>query len=184
MPRSTSSETSYTRAPARRGHGNPGALIGLGLLMLGFALLVLTLQTQTNEAYINHAAVSQKVLQAQWSIWLQIPKLVFGSGIPGPDIGPDDLPGIVIGQGVELVYLSLIAGFQIATHSSQKFGKVLGVIIVVFLLAIAIFDFWTDLAYGNISSEAHFIFAVFCTFVIGFFPTWGLALIEHGWKRL
>ena len=159
-------------------------LMLLGVLILVFALLVITLQTQTNEAYINGTAHRGNILQAQWSIWLQIPKLMFGSNVPGPDVSPDDLPGIIIGQGVELVYVALIAGLEIAMHSSKKLGRLLGAIVIILLLLISIFDFSTDLIYGNVSPTAHLVFAIFCTLVIGFFPTWGFSLIEHGWKRL
>lgn len=185
MPaRRTTAETAPTRAPARRGHGNPGALILLGLGLVGFAILVITLQTQTNEAYINGTEHVDNIMQAQWSIWLQLPKLMFGSAVPGPDVSPNELPGIIIGQGIELAYLALIGGLEIALLTSQKLGRLLGAIVIILLFLIAIFDFYTDLAYGNVSPQAHVIFAVFCTLVVGFFPTWGLTLIEHGWKRL
>lgn len=184
--RRASSTDVLTRAPARRGHGgNPGLLIALGLLLEFFALLVITLQTQTNEAFINGTQYADgNILQAQWSIWTQLPKLVFGDAIWGPDVHPDDLPGIVIGQGVELVYLALVAGLEIALHTSNKLGRLLGAIVVIFLALITIFNFYTDLVYGNVSPTAHVMFALFCTLVAGFFPSWGIALIEHGWKRL
>jgi hypothetical protein len=181
--RSTSSET-LTRAPARRGHGSPITLILFGLLLLGFAGLVITLQTQTNEAFVNGTQHTGNIIQAQWTIWLQIPKLMFGSNVPGPEVSSDDLVGIILGQGVELVYLALIGGLEIAIHTSNKLGRLLGAVVIIFMILICIFDFYTDLVYGNVSPAAHFIFAVFCTLVAGFFPTWGLTLIEHGWKRL
>jgi hypothetical protein len=158
-------------------------LVLTGLLLLGFALLVITLQTQTNEAYINGTERTGSILQAQWSIWLQIPKLMFGSVVPGPDVTPDDLPGIIMGQGVELTYIALISGLEIALHTSKRMGRFVGAIAIILLVLISIFDFYTDLVYGNVSQEAHIAFAVFCTFVIGFFPIWGITLIEHGWKR-
>lgn len=174
-----------TRAPARRGQGgNPGMLILLGVLLLGFALLIITLQTQTNEAYINGTQHTDSTIQAQWSIWLQIPKLVFGASVPGPNVSPDELIGVIIGQGIELVYLALIGGLEITMHTSKKLGRLIGAIIIILLFLIAIFNFYTDLVYGNVSPQAHIIFAIFCTLVVGFFPTWGIALIEHGYRRL
>jgi hypothetical protein len=178
---SASSET--TRAPARRGHGSPGALILLGLILLGFAGLVITLQTQTNEAYINGTQHTGNIIQAQWTIWLQIPKLMFGSNVPGPEVSPDDLVGIILGQGIELVYLALIAALQLTMHTSSRLGRLIGTVVLIFLFVIAVFNFYTDLVYGNVSPVAHAAFALFCTLVAGFFPTWGLALIQHGWKR-
>ena len=180
---SSSSGTASTRAPARGG-GNPGALIILGVLLLGFALLIVTLQTQTNEAYINGTQQTDEVMQAQWTIWLQIPKLAFGDAVPGPAITTENINGIIVGQGIELVYVSIVSGIGIAMATTRKMGRVVGAIALVGLILISIFDFYTDLVYGNVSPFAHFIFAVFCTFVIGFFPPWGLSLIEHGFKRI
>ncbi len=180
-----SADTTNTRAPARRGQGgNPGMFILLGALMLGFAFLIVTLQTQTNEAYVNGNTQSSEKMQAQWSIWLQIPKLMFGDNVPGPDVTSDDLLGVILGQGIELSYITTITGREIAMHTSQKVGRLVGAISIILLILMSIFDFYTDLIYGNASPQAHFMFAVFCTFVIGFFPTWGLTLIEHGIKRL
>ena len=180
---SSSSGTASTRAPARGG-GNPGALIILGVLLLGFALLIVTLQTQTNEAYINGTQQTDEVMQAQWTIWLQIPKLAFGDAVPGPAITTENINGIIVGQGIELVYISIVTSMGIAMATTRKLGRIMGAIAIVGLIAISLFDFYTDLVYGNVSPMAHFIFAVFCTFVIGFFPAWGLSLIEHGFKRI
>lgn len=174
---------SNTRAPAR-GNGNPGMLIILGLLMLGFSILIVTLQTQTNEAYINHEQQKSEQIQAQWNIWLQIPKLMFGDKVSGPAVTSDDLSGIIVGQGTELVYLATIIGRRTTAHASRKAGRVLGIIAIIFLIGLCIFDFYTDAIYGVASPDAHLIYAIFCTFVIGFFPTWGLTMIEHGVKQL
>lgn len=150
--------------------------------MLCFALLVTTLQTQTSEAYLAGTQQKDEVLQAQWGIWLQLPEVAFGSIIPIPPIKSSELPSIIIGQGIELTYIALLTGLRIATHTTKKWGRVVAAIIILFMGAIAIFNFNADLVYGNVSAETHVIFALFCTFVVGFFPTWGLTLIEHGWK--
>ena len=185
MPaRRTASTEAPPRAPAQRGHGSPGMLILLGLFLLLFAGLVITLQTQTNEAFIGGTQRKEEVFQAQWSIWLQIPKLTFGSSVPGPDVSPDDVPSIIMSQGVELVYLALIAGFAIAVHTSNKLGRLLGAVVFIILVCISVFNFYADLIYGNVSPGVHAAFAIFCTFAAGFFPTWGTTLIIHGWKRL
>lgn len=152
--------------------------------MLGFMFVIVTLQTQTNEAYINGEPQSKEVIQAQWSIWLQVPKLMFGNNVPGDPVTSNDLLGIVLGQGGELVYLSTVTARKIAGHASRKMDKILSIIAFIFLIAISIFDFYTDAVYGTATPMAHFVYACFCTFVIGFFPTWSLTLIEHGIKQL
>ncbi len=143
--RITSTETTAPTSLPRRGQGRPGMLIILGLLILGFAGLVITLQTQTNEAYINGTQHVDNVIQAQWTIWLQIPKLMFGSNVPGPDVTSSELSGVLLGQGIEIVYLALIAGLQITLHTSSKLGKLFGTLVTILLFVIAVFNFYTDL---------------------------------------
>src|SRR5215813_3553579 len=138
--RSSTPSDAPPRAPSG-GHGNPGMLMLLGTLLLGFSILVITLQTQTNEAYINHTQQKDEVIQAQWGIWLQLPKLMFGKGIPGDDITSDTLQGVIIGQGIEITYLSLIAARTITMHTSRRQGRVTGAVIIILLFLIAIFDF-------------------------------------------
>ena len=179
----TASDGTTTRA-IRKDPSSGMVRIFLGLLLLMFALLIITLQTQTNEAYVNGTSQKEEKLEAQWSIWLQIPRLMFGNNVSASDISMDALPGIIIGQGVELVYIAIVSGIGIAKHASQKTGRILGIAIIIGLIAISIFDFYTDLVYGNVSPTTHFIFAIFCTFVIGFFPTWAISLIESGWKQI
>jgi hypothetical protein len=176
-------ETASTRAPLRRrSRGNALTVIIIGSFMLTFWALVTTLQIQTTEGYIN-GTQTDNILQPQWSVWLQLPKLVFGDGIPGPAIPSEHAVGVIIGQGMEIFFLALIAGYEIAIHSSQKFGQILGGFMRIASFLIVFFDFFSDANYGNVSPFAHFAFAAFCAFTVGFGLTWGLALIEYGWKR-
>lgn len=176
--------TGSTRAPARRGtHSNPWMLIILAFIMWGFWALIATLQIQTSEARVNGQQQNSGSITAEWDIWLQVPRLMFGSAIPSRDIGPDDLDGVIIGQVVELSYVALTAGLEIALHTTQKWGRIGRVVMIIGLACIAIFDFCSDLSYGNVSLQTHVAFAALCTLVIGFFPTWATALMEHGWKR-
>lgn len=181
-PRKPPADPDLTRAPARRGQGDPLEALFFGGLLLLFAVIIITIQTQTNMAYINGASSKDEVIQAQWSIWLQIPKLIFGNVVPGPPVTTKSLPGIVIGQGVELVHLALVKGFDSAVHSTRKLHRLLALVVLVFMVAISIFNFYTDLIYGDMPEEAHWFFALFCTFVVGFFPTWGLTLIRRAWQ--
>lgn len=184
-PRRAPADPALTRAPARRGHGHPGCLISVGLAAFLFALLIITLQTQTNEAHFNGTSQSGKIMEAQWGIWLQIPRIAFGDRIPYPPITSDELPGIVLGQGIELTYLMTVTGFGIAVaYASKRWGQFLGLGAIVFLVAVSIFDFYTDYAFGNTTFEIHAAYAILCTVVVGFFPTIGLIFIGYGWRRL
>lgn len=183
MPARRTTAVAETSLP-RRGHGSPIILIALGVLLLVSALLVITLQVQTNQAYLNNTQKVENIVQAQWSIWLQIPKLMFGDVVPGPPLKSSEIPGIIVGQMVELVYLALISSVEIAKYSSQKLGRLAGAIAFILSVIICVFNFLADLGYGDVSPQAHVAFAVFCTLIVGFFPTWGFTLIKHGWSRL
>ena len=171
------------RSIPRRG-SNPGTLIILGVIILAFWGFVMTMQIQTNEAFINGTQNVNAILQPQWSIWLQFPKLLFGDAVPGPALKDSDLIGIIVGWGVEIFFLALLAAFEVAIHTSQKFGQFLGAVFRVFTFVICIFDFYSDASYGNVSPTAHAAFAIFCSVVVAFGLTWGLSLVEHGWKKL
>ena len=180
----TETVTAPTSLPRRTHGGNPRILLLLGMVILSFWALVTTLQTQTNEAFINGTQNVNNILQPQWDIWFQLPKLMLGSTIPGPTIATTDVPGVIVGQGVEIFFLALIAGFEVTMHSSNRLGHFLGAVVRVLSFVICIFDFYSDATYGNVSPTAHACFAVFCSLVVGFGLTWGLALLETGWKRL
>jgi hypothetical protein len=184
MPARRTTAEVPTSLPRRAHRGSPETLIILGVLILGFWVLVTTLQTQTNEAFINGTQQVDNILQPQWSIWLQLPKLFLGDIVPGPAIKASETPGVIVGWGVEIFFLALIAGFEIAMHSSSKLGHFLGAVVRILSFVICIFDFYSDATYGNVSPTAHACFAIFCSLVVGFGLTWGLALVEHGWKRL
>lgn len=181
--------TGNTKAPPRRRPANSNRseallLLTLGVILIGFWLLVVTLQIQTTEAYLNGNEGTTNVMQAQWTVWLQIPKMMFGSTIPGPDISTDEAQGDMVAAGIEIFFIGLIVGYEIAMHSSSKLGRLIGGIIRVLSFLICAFDFYSDANYGNVSSTTHAIFAVFCSLVVAFALTWGLAMLEAGYRRL
>lgn len=182
--RTASAAVAPTSIPRRGQGGNPGCLLLIGVAFLVASVLIMTLQIQTSEAYLQGTQNENKEIVAQWDIWLQIPRLAFGDRIPGPAITSKNLVSIIIAQVVELVHVALIAGATLAFQASKRWGRLFGTLAIVFLLFIAIFNFSADFAYGDVSLGEHIFFACICTFAIGFFPTWGFILIEWAYKQL
>lgn len=184
----TTDDVEETRAPRnlpRRGQShNPGLYTLLGILLLILSLVIITLQTQTSEAYVNGVTPKDETITAQWNIWLQIPKLVFGNRVPGDDVTQSTITGIIVGQTVELLYIIAITARKLVVYASRKMEKVVGFITLLIIVLIGIFDFFTDAAYGVAPFQAHLMFAALCTFIIGFGPTLSLTLMQHGYKRL
>jgi hypothetical protein len=179
--------TGLTKAPPRRRTSNRSeacVLMALGLILIGFWCLVVTLQVQTTEAYLNGDEQTTNVMQAQWMVWLQIPKMMFGANVPGPDISSNDAQGDIVASGIEIFFIGLIIGYEIAMHTSTKFGKLIGGVIRFISFLVCIFDFYSDVTYGSVSMMTHTIFAIFCSLTVAFALTWGLAMLEAGYKRL
>jgi len=180
-------ELGLTKAPPRRTaqpHGNPILFGLLGVVLLGFSLLIITLQTQTNESFINGEPAEKETISAQWSIWFQIPKLMFGDSMPGDAITSNNIAGIIVGQTIELLYIITVTARKTVVRASQKVGKLLGIATLLLIILNCIFDFYTDAVYGIASTEAHLAFAVLCTLVVGFGPTLSLTLIEDALRKL
>lgn len=177
-----------TQAPSRRGQHHTGE--GVTWIILGFALcmlwaLIITLQVQTSEAALNGTnQATSDVMQAQWTIWFQIPKLIFGDVIPGDKITNNNGVGVLLGQGIEIVFIGLLVGYEVAQHTQSQKGKILGSFARVCSFLICIFDFYSDSVYGNVAPGVHVMFAIFCSFVVAFALTWGIAMIESGYRRL
>lgn len=175
-----------TRAPARRGtghHGNPILYGVLGVALFAFSLLIVTLQTQTNESYINGEPASKEAISAQWSIWLQIPKLMFGDNVPGDAITSNNIGGVIVGQTIELLYVITVTTRKTVARASQRLGKAIGTGTLVLIILNCVFDFYTDAVYGISSFETHIAFAVICTLIVGFGPTLSITLMEDAYKK-
>lgn len=189
MTRSSSSATEgNTRAPARRGahHAHPAQLILIGAVLFLFSLVIVTLQTQTSQDYVNHRPQKDEQITTEVSLWLwlRVPKVVGGDAVPGPAVEANDLPGIIVSQMAEFVYIAVLWGAGIVYATTRGLGKVFGTIALILLGIICILDFTSDLSYGNYATDTHIMFAVTMTFAVGFLPTLGIALMSEGWKRL
>jgi hypothetical protein len=177
--------TASTDAPPRRRSGSsPGTLIIIGCFILLFWVFITTIQIQSSEAFLNSTQQSGKnIFQPQWSIWLQIPKLLLGDKISGPEINQDEAVGIIVAWIIELFFVALIGAYEVTINASQKHGHFLSIVFRIISFAICIFDFWSDANYGNVSEGTHLAFAICCSAVVGFGLTWGIALIQAGSKH-
>ncbi len=162
------------------GHGSFIAwfIIILGFCFLGFFLLALMMQVATNEAFMlgGTPVVGYK---PDWSLFLQIPALFLGQTSPSQSIA------IVFGWGIELIYLGFIVGYDRMHHAVTASGRTMATFFRVGSWGIVLFDIWTDANYGTLGSGmgGHIAFAVMIGFMVAFFGTIGLSLIEYGWSR-
>jgi hypothetical protein len=153
-------------------------IIILGFVFLGFFLLSLMMQVATNEAFMLGGS---PVLgfHPDWSIFLQVPNLFLGQTSPTQSIA------IMFGWGIELIYLGFIVGYDRMHHAVTVSGRTMASVFKVGSWGIVIFDIWTDANYGTLGSGlgGHLAFAIMVGFMVAFFGTVGLHLIEYGWSR-
>jgi hypothetical protein len=151
-------------------------LVGVGFLIL-FVVALLT-QIQTNEAFITNSG-QVNVYKPNWAILWQPIALLMG------DLSPQDAIATIFGWGIELIYLGFVVGYELMQHSVARSGALMGRIFKTGSWIIVGFNMWTDYNYGTLSTAAwgHAAFAFITAFIVGFFGTIGLALIEHGWSR-
>ncbi|GHO91535.1 hypothetical protein KSF_015830 [Reticulibacter mediterranei] len=150
--------------------------VGVGFLILW--VVALMTQIQTNEAFITNAG-QINVYHPNWAILWQPIALIAGQQ------SPQEAIATIFGWGIELVYLGFVVGYELMQHSVARSGALMGRIFKTGSWIIVGFNFWTDYNYGTLSTAAwgHIAFAFITGFIVGFFGTIGLALIEHGWSR-
>lgn len=159
--------------------GHPAAFfIVVGVLFLALFAVGLMTQIQTNEAFITHVG-QVNVYKPDWSILLQVPNLALGN------LSTEDAAATIFGWGIEAIYLGFIIGVEILHQSVQRSGKTMAGIFKTLSWVIVLFNMWTDYLYGSLGSGfwGHFAFALITSFIVGFFGTVGLFLIEYGWKK-
>lgn len=159
--------------------GHPAAFIMVvGVAFLALFIVGVMTQIQTNEAFITHAG-NVNVYKPDWSILFQIPSLVMGN------LGPDEAAATIFGWGIELIYLGFIIGYEMLHNSVQRSGQLMASVFRTLSWVIIVFNGWTDYNYGTLGGGAwgHFGFALVTSFIVGFFGTIGMFLIEQGWKR-
>lgn len=162
----------------RSGHPGPFILaVGAGFLIL-FVVALMT-QIQTNEAFITHAG-QVNVYKPNWDILFQIPNLVLGN------LNASDAAATIFGWGIELIYLGFIIGYELLQDGIHtRSGQFMASLFKTLSWAIVAFNGWTDFNYGSLGGGfwGHMGFALITSFIVGFFGTIGMFLIEHGWRR-
>jgi hypothetical protein len=159
---------------------SPLPMLILGIALIGFWVLASTLQIQTSEAFIlNGPAVK---FNPDWAILMQPIDLVQGH------LSQDMAKAVMWGWGIELMFLILIVGYEIAHESVKASSQTLAGWFRTGTIVLVAFDGWTDFQYGQLASGlwGQLAFALVTAFVVMFFGIVGLRLIEAGlteWNR-
>jgi hypothetical protein len=179
--RSKSRTISGSSAPTSVGQsGHPAHfIIVVALGFIALFLVALMMQIQTNEAFITHAG-QVNIYQPDWSILMQIPNLVLGN------LKPSEAAATIFGYGIELIYLGFIIGYELLHESVERSGQFMAGLFKTLSWVIVLFNGWTDYNYGSLGGGfwGHLGFALVVSFIVGFFGTIGLYLLEVGWKRM
>ncbi|GHO97255.1 hypothetical protein KSF_073030 [Reticulibacter mediterranei] len=168
---------STTTGPAMR-TSHPALFIvavGIGFLLLW--LVALMTQIQTNEAFITSAG-QVDVYHPNWAVFLQLPNLILGNDTP------QDAIATIFGWGIELVYLGFIIGAEVLHDSVARSGQAMARLFKTCSWVIVLFNGWADYNYGTFGGAwGHILFAAITSFIVGYFGTIGMYLIESGWSR-
>jgi hypothetical protein len=157
---------------------NSAAKIVLGLILVGFWLVMTLLQVQTNEAFIlGGGAVS---FHADWSILAQPVKFILGTQ------PTSTAEATAFGWGIELFFLIFVVGYEIAHDAVSEANKDLAKFFKTATILIVLFDAYTDYRYGQLASGfwGQVLFAVVVGLIVMFFGTIGLRYIEHGFSSM
>jgi hypothetical protein len=155
-------------------------MITLGIALIAFWVLATMLQIQTSEAFIlNGPAVT---FNPDWGVLMQPLDLMQGH------LSPDMAIAVMWGWGIELMFLILIVGYEIAHDSVRASSQQLAGWFRTGCIVLVAFDGWTDFQYGQLASGfwGQLAFALVTAFIVMFFGIVGLRLIEAGlteWSR-
>src|SRR5262249_47355009 len=119
MSETVRGQSAQTTAPSsHKGHPTLFILfVGIGMLIL-WAVAFIT-QIQTNEAFIQHGG-HVTIFQPDWSILVQIPELLIPGMRPEGPFSSEEAIAIIIGWGIELVYLGFVVGYELLHDSVHK----------------------------------------------------------------
>ncbi len=165
--------------PAAAKNAHPAAVFTLfGALFLLFFVVAYMAQIQTNEAFITNAG-QVNVYKPDWLILMQPVNLVLGN------LSPSEAMATIFGWGIELIYVSFIIGYEMMKHSSSRSGVMMSKIFITMSWGLVGLNWWTDYNYGTIGGgiAGHIGFACMISFIVGFFGTIGIALLEHGYHK-
>jgi hypothetical protein len=147
----------------------------LGVILLGFCLLGITTQIQTNEAFVLGSG-QVSTFQPNWNIFLQLPQLFFGGTSSG------QYAANLVGWGVEVVFLALTTGYDLVHYAAGIGGATLGRIFKVIAWGIIGFNMWNDFNYGTLGSGigGHFSFMIVAFIMVAFCGKIGVLFLEKG----
>jgi hypothetical protein len=151
----------------------------MGIILIGFFILGLMTQVQTNEAFINHVP-SVDTLHPNWSVLVQLPGLFLGW------FDPDTYRAVFFGWFIEILYLFItFVGIEVVHHVAHQAGRLLGILFEIMAFAVVCFNWYTDFNYGTFGTGwwGHFFFACVTAATVGYFGRIGLYLIRLGWSR-
>lgn len=156
---------------------SPLPTVLLGLMMTMCWIILTFVDLEATEAIYTHKAVTS--FTPEWSLVLQLPEILFGSGLP-----LQEAQAAIVGWVVLLCTLICVIGYdhckEAIRNANHRLEKVFGVGVILF----AIGDFFANLFFGPGGSSpiGQFIFALVVTFAGLFFGVPGFRLLEHGIK--
>lgn len=168
------------RTPPQGNTGHHPIFIGIVAVgMLAIFTVGLMGQVATNEAQITGNG-SVDVFKPDWDLFTQIPRMFTG-----------DLPGqlgmaAVVGWGVVLLYLGCVIGYEHLHKAASKSGNLMAKLFKFGVIAIIIYNMYTDFKFGTIGINGfwgHAIFAIMMSFIVGYFGTMGIHLLIMAWGK-
>jgi hypothetical protein len=168
-----------TGGVAVRSNHHPWFILILGVAFLALWVIGIMTQVQTNEAFIT-ASGQVNLYKPNWEIFMQIPNLVLGFS------SAQEGSATLFGWGIELIYLGFVVGAELLHDAAARSGQTMAGIFKSLSYAIVVFNGWTDYNYGSFGSGigGHLLFACIMSFIVGFFGTIGMYLIESAWSRV
>ncbi|HEY4385923.1 MAG TPA: hypothetical protein VGN34_15810 [Ktedonobacteraceae bacterium] len=165
--------------PVKR-YGSPLPKILLGVGCEAFWTLASLLQIQTSEAFILKGDMVS--FSPNWNILMQPIDLLQGK------LSASMAKATMWGWGNELVFLICIIGYEMAHDAVTASNRRLAFWLRNGMIAIVVFDGYTDFSYGTLASGiwGQIAFALITSFIVMFFGIVGLRLIEAGlaeWNR-
>lgn len=157
---------------AKKSTGSPIPKIVLGLILIAAFVVGSILHVMTSEAFFltGHTVG----LKPDWQILYQPIWLVQGK------LSTLMAEATMWGWGIELTFLICVVGFEVAHEGVKRSSQNMAHIFRTGMIALILFDGWTDFQYGNVASGfwGQLAFALITSFIVFFFGTIGLHFIE------
>lgn len=170
----------HYQEPSVSHSGHPSWFVGgVGVAFCILFVIGVMTQIQTNEALVTGVS-NVDVYKPNWAILFQPVQLVMGG------LSSEEGAAVIVGWGIELIYLGCIVGFEIMQHAASRSGQFMAKVFRYFSLGIIGLNVWTDFQYGaSIGGGVwgHVLFAVVTSFVVGFCGTIGMYFIEIAWRQ-